>query len=407
MRIPLNNLKHQTLRLIFQLCAVAFVVPLNALATPILALKEAQNCQGCHKPGRAQRPFLERRCTLDCQGCHIDPSGAGPRNAWGKYYSQAELNTAKFMNPEDPLTDTTRFDVHYDGRIITRYFEDELRRFPMSNELSARVRPFVNYLHLTYQAVLFGRIGDQSIRATRDDSRRFREKYSIMIDQLPLNLYARAYRGQPMYGVRRPNHTLWIRERIGLDQFAFTEAVEFGGTPNVPFLRGSIMQGDPYANQEDRQKGSSFHGGFRGVTMAWHINGSAWQTESEKAKIKMSALGVGLKPWKFILMAERNWRRVEENETPTNAAEFESRAIRLHPSSEITEYSAAFDVYRGILAGFVMEELHDARSDSLRRSVFADFHLIPWLQFEIWRRFETGTRKAADTLSVLHAYFDF
>src|SRR5690606_9251731 len=124
------------------------------------------------------------------------------------------------------------------------------------------------------------------------------------------------YRGQPLYGVRRPNHTLWIRERIGLDQFAMTEAIEVGGTPNVPYLRGSLMQGDPYANDEDKQKGSSFHGGFRGVTLGWHVNGSTWSTESEKTAIKMQALGAGLKPWKFVLMAERNWRDVEVKEHP-------------------------------------------------------------------------------------------
>lgn len=376
-------------------------------ATPILALKEADNCQGCHKSGRSQRPFFERRCTLDCQGCHIDPAGAGPRNAWGYYYSQAELSTIKFFDPIDPLQEKSRFDLHYDGRIITRFFEDEMRQFPMANELSARVRPFVNYLHLTYQAVLFGRVGDQSIRATRSDDRRFREKYSIMIDQLPMALYARAYRGQPMYGVRRPNHSLWIRERIGLDQFTMTEAVEFGGTPNVPYLRWSLMKGDPYAKQEDKQKGTSFHGGFRGVTLGWHVNGSMWDTESEKAAIKMRALGAGLKPWKFVLMAERNWRSVETKENPVDAADFDSQAVRVHPSSQIDEYTLAFEPYRGILTGYVIEELHDDQNASFRRSIYADFHLIPWLQFEIWRRFETGTRTAADTLSVLHAYFDF
>lgn len=404
----MSSVKNLILGLIC-LCIVAMTMmgASNLRATPIIALQEADNCQGCHKSGRTQRAFLERRCTLDCQGCHIDPAGAGPRNAWGYYYSQAELNTVKFFDPIDPLQDKSRFDLHYDGRMITRFFEEETRQFPMANELSARVRPFVNYLHLTYQALLFGRVGDQSIRATRGDDRRFREKYSVMIDQLPLNLYARAYRGQPMYGVRRSNHSLWIRERIGLDQFAMTEAVEFGGTPNVPFMRWSMMKGDPYANEEDRQKGTSFHGGFRGVTLGWHINGSSWDTESEKSAIKMRAIGGGLKAKKIVLMAERNWRRVEVKEHPENAAAFESQAIRVHPSSQIDEYTFAFEPYRGILTGFVIEELQDERNESHRRSLYADFHLIPWLQFEIWRRFETGTRTAADTLSVLHAYFDF
>ena len=378
----------------------------SAFATPIIALLEAQNCQGCHKAGRTERPLLARRCTLDCMGCHIDPAGAGPRNAWGKYYSLAESNTKRFFSPEDPLKDTSRADIHYDGRVITQFYNKELRRFPMSNEFSVRVRPFVKYLHLTYQATLLGRIGDQDIRVLRDDPRRYREKYSVMVDNLPLNLYVRAYRGPPMYGVRRPNHSLWIRERLGLDQFATTEAVEFGGTPTVPFLRWSMMQGDPYAREEDKQKGTSFHGGFRGVTLGWHINGSTWDTESEKSTVKMRALSAGLKPWRFVLLAERNWRDVKEKEV-ANVSALESKAVRTHPSSQIDEFTLAAEIYRGIVAGYVQEELHDSRSASLRRSIYADFHLIPWLQFEIWRRFEFGTRPASDTLSVLHAYFDF
>ena len=40
-----------------------------------------------------------------------------------------------------------------------------------------------------------------------------------------------------MYGIKRVNHTLWIRQRVGLDQFATTRAAEIGLTPTVPFFR--------------------------------------------------------------------------------------------------------------------------------------------------------------------------
>lgn len=388
--------------------ALAFVTAaVTSLATPLIALKEADNCDGCHNPGRGQLPVLERRCTLDCQGCHIDPAGAGPRNQWGHYYSQDQLASVNFFKPIDPLKDQSRFDLHYDSRLIQRRTTETTRTFPMSAELSLRVRPFVKYLHLTYQGLLLGRVGDTSFRALRSDERRFREKYSLMIDNLPLNTYARAYRGQPMYGIRRPNHTLWIRERLGLDEFAATDAAEIGMTPNVPFMRASYMLGDPYAEPEDRQRGQSFHGGFRGVTMGWHVNASRWDTASEKARVKMQAIGGGLKPWRFIFMGERNWRDVETEDDPPHADDFSSPATRLHPSSRIDEWTAAFGGIPGVLFGHVTEELHDATTDALRRSIFVDLHPIPFLQIEIWRRFESGTRKLADTLGILHVYADF
>src|SRR5687768_2640390 len=92
-------------------------ISLELKATPLIALKESNNCGGCHKPGRSQRPFLERRCTLNCQGCHIDPSGGGGRNQWGAYYTQADSGVAalNFFEPADPLTDTSRADIHFDG----------------------------------------------------------------------------------------------------------------------------------------------------------------------------------------------------------------------------------------------------------------------------------------------------
>ena len=376
-------------------------------ATPLLALKEANNCQGCHNPGRGQRPVLERRCTLDCQGCHVDPAGAGPRNQWGYYYSQDQLSTVNFFKPQDPLKDDSRFDLHADGRIIQRTTEGEQRTFPMSEEMSVRVRPFIKYLSITYQAMLFGRIGDRSFRAIRSDERRYREKYSVMVDNLPLNTYVRAYRGTPMYGLREPNHSLWSRERLGLDQFAQTEALQIGGTPNVPFMHFSMLQGDPDALPEDKQKGVTSHFGMRGVSLGWHVFASTWDTASEKNEVKMRQLGAGLKPWKFLVTGQRNFRTVTDVENPPGKADFESQAPRVHPSSRIDSLTTAFAGIPGVMFGQVTEKLDDATRDSSRKSLFIDFHPVPFVQFEIWRRFETGTTELADTLAILHLYADY
>jgi len=388
------------------ICMTWIACSSSVSATPMIALKESQNCAGCHKPGRSELPVLERRCTLDCVGCHIDPAGGGARNAWGNYYQNDQLSPINFIKPIDPLQDKSYADIHLDSRIISRQVSDSTRTYPMSNELTLRVRPLVEYLHFTYSALLFGRVGDKSVRALRSDHRRFREKYSLMVDQLPLGSYARWYRGAPMYGIRRPNHTLWIRERIGLDQFAMTEAIEVGGTPTVPFIRGSQMTGDPYQLPEDRQKGTSFHGGLRGVTAGWHLNSSYWSTESTKKKVDMTAFGAGLSPWDFLIYGERNWRAVQDKEIQNYSA-LESLADHTQPSSVISEYTAAFAGIPGVIFGYVHEELQDSNTDSMRRNIFVDFHPLPGIQFEIWRRFESGSRRLADNVGIFHLYGDF
>jgi hypothetical protein len=389
---------------------LSFLVLRPCLATPLLALKEAQECAACHNAGRSQRPVLERRCTLDCQGCHIDPSGGGARNQWGQYYSHAALNLLSFWKPEDPLKDESYFDLHGDMRVISVEGQDHKNVYPMAAEFTARLRPIIRYLHLVYTPQFLGRVGDKKVFSVSQDSRRFRQKYALMIDALPLNLFVRWFRGTPTYGLRRPNHTLWIRQRIGLDQYAATDAIEVGGTPNVPFLRYSYMFGDPWAKPHEKQVGSSFHGGFRGVTAAWHVNTSWWDTRSSSHRIQMAALGAGLHHWGVLLYGERNWRKISEIDEPVIPIPSDARPASrsgVQPSSVISDYEIAYTALPGTILGFHYETLEDIYAQAFRNSVVADFHLLPFLQFEIWRRFETGGREFQDTLGILHAYYDF
>lgn len=380
-----------------------------SLATPMHAIKEANNCGGCHNPGRAQRPLLWRRCSLDCMGCHVDPNGGGPRNQWGKYYSQDQLAMIKYFDPEDPFSDQSLYDLHYDGRLIYRESANSSRNFPMSSEFSLRLRPFVKYLHLTYQAAFLGRIGEDSFKVDRSDNRRFLEKFSLMVDGLPLNTYLRAARATPLYGIRRTNHTLWIRERTGLDQFSLSDMLIVGGTPNVPFFHIALHEGDHRQAEEDKQKGVSSHFGFRGVSYGWFVHGSLWETESEKNEIEMSAFGFGAKPLGFLMSAERNFRVVTEKQVSSlDALEFESRAQRVHPSSQIDDLVLAYTGIRGLVFGGNFETYKTTDQALNRENYFVEFHPIPNLQLEFWRRFQRGnSNKVIDSLAILHLYADF
>lgn len=372
-------------------------------ATPLIALREAQNCAGCHNPGRSQKPFFERRCTLDCQGCHVDPAGGGARNQWGYYYSVDQLPIYSPYKPIDPLKDESRFDLHVD----TRWMQwvkpgGESVSFPMVSESTVRLRPFVKYLHLSYTALLLGRVDDHVLRLTDEGTRRYRERYALMVDNLPLNTYFRAYRGTPMYGIKRPNHSLWIRERLDLDQFATTDAIEMGATPNVPFFRVSRMSGDPYLDASIRQKGMSYHGGLRGVSYGWHLNTSGWATQSDFHKIRMQAVGAGATFYDFTFYGEQNWRQVQSIglRSPTIP-------VAVQPDSKVEEYTVAYHGIRGVSAGVIQEKLAARGDFAHRTNLFIDLHPIPWLQFEIWRRRTLTDKNVEDTLGIVHLYADF
>jgi hypothetical protein len=63
------------------------------VAEPWISNRFAQNCAGCHAPGRTNRPAIGRRCSLSCQGCHVNPQGGGLRNQYGKWNSQRWLRS--------------------------------------------------------------------------------------------------------------------------------------------------------------------------------------------------------------------------------------------------------------------------------------------------------------------------
>ena len=77
-------------------CMLSFGLSVMLFAEPWLAIRYAQNCAGCHAPGRINLPPIDRRCTLSCQGCHVNPNGGGLRSYYGKWNEDRWLRSFAF-----------------------------------------------------------------------------------------------------------------------------------------------------------------------------------------------------------------------------------------------------------------------------------------------------------------------
>jgi hypothetical protein len=75
------------------LTAVLWLLPGLAFALPQFAVRSSRMCSNCHvDPEGWENPDLsERKCSLSCQACHLNPTGAGMRNAAGRYYGREIL----------------------------------------------------------------------------------------------------------------------------------------------------------------------------------------------------------------------------------------------------------------------------------------------------------------------------
>ena len=97
--LTLKKLATKTTLRLFLIClSLSYHV---AQAEPWLSTRFAQNCSGCHSPGRRNLPPPDRRCSLSCQGCHINPNGGGMRSHYGKWNQSKWLHSFRVGKTAD------------------------------------------------------------------------------------------------------------------------------------------------------------------------------------------------------------------------------------------------------------------------------------------------------------------
>jgi hypothetical protein len=322
--------------------------PRIAVATPLYAAREGRTCDNCHlRPNNwVNPPVFDRKCTMSCASCHVDPAGGGMRNAAGRFFGSATLpmiatnprptqdwdswiggilyrrdrrTTFNDSLPEGPvnvvasherrfapsdawakgspaggpsmhapfqgryaaLNADPLFRISWDARVALLVSRSAFF-FPMQADVAAALHPVE---HVTLLTNVGARGRSTGASDTFNDPRTpyLREGF-VLLHEAPANLYAKAGRFVPQFGLRVEDHTAQHRrafEQDGSVPDVRVTGVEVGANPNYPFLSAawfrSTSQGRVPSSFDifdtDQGTGVALNLGYRET--GWSLGGSA------------------------------------------------------------------------------------------------------------------------------------
>ncbi len=174
-------------------------------------------------------PDTIRHGYTNCSSCHVSPSGGGLLNGYGRSLSRELMSTWSYKNEEQPLHGLApipesvidSFFVGGDSRYVVRKTENANKKVDEGFLMQAQMRLGLAYRKLKFIAA-FGKIENprqsKSIRLVSPE-------YYLLWNPKE-EIHFRAGRFEPIYGLRLPDHNLWIKSEIGFVPWAERDVVE-------------------------------------------------------------------------------------------------------------------------------------------------------------------------------------
>jgi len=392
--------------------ATTFFMSGDACATPLNSVQASARCNTCHVEPDPSDPkweeenyrLSERKCSLGCSACHLNPTGGMVRNRTGLYFGTHTLNMVKV--PQDFVPIAGRLSdlgetVMLGGDFRTVHLftdksgETESYYFPMQADLYAGIR-VMKYLSLQMQAGI-ERGGNAAVR-----------EYFALVHGLPYNLYAKAGKFIPPYGLRLDDHTAYIRNATGLDQSkpgSYYGGLEMGIEPLVLYAQAAYFYEDspPRAKTEDIRKGFSAMAGWRGLWL--QLGGSLMKVENFEipapfTTVDRTMYGVSgsLRFRNISYMLE--YDRIEDE---TNASGYISTIANRISFNELD-----YLVIEGLNVKLRYETIDPdtAAVKTYRRTAAVDIRPYPFMDASFqYRRTDEPGEKFKDYIAMMHFWF--
>lgn len=180
-------------------------------------------------------PRISLREGLPCRACHENPSGGGMRTAYGRsVFAQLQL-------PMRPLAQPPAFD----GELAHDVALGADLRFVYLYQRPGqpRLEPINSFAVMQADLYLSARFADQLTLYV--DQGLFGSWEAMAIWELPWNLYLKAGRFMPSFGLRLDNHQVFTRQGIGFGARDKDVGLEAGARVGPVLLQLAVLNGEP------------------------------------------------------------------------------------------------------------------------------------------------------------------
>jgi hypothetical protein len=181
-----------------------------------------------------------------CMSCHVNPTGAGMRNAYGVKYAKENL-FLKFLEKANKTTDIepqVSKGIRIGGDMRMLYLDDQVDHQPNLNSFFQMQGDL--YVHATVNKYIGVLIAPGIYLPDTYSPNPFPVKYEIygIVSQLPAGLYFKVGRFIPNFGIRIPEHSAYNRIYNDLyTPFAPDAGIEAGISPGPFTLTASLTNG--------------------------------------------------------------------------------------------------------------------------------------------------------------------
>lgn len=195
------------------------------------------------KPALAE-PYLSIHTALPCQSCHVNPTGGGMRNDYGRRYGNIDLVTEKGNNMFPDIGKLTEF-LSIGGNYRTAFQQFETPDITTKTS-GFEIQSGQLYLHAKTGLHDLSLYIDQKVAPDRSITREF-----FLLKYFQNGHYLKAGKMIPFLGFKLEDDTAYVRQISGFNFNTHDSGIEYGIVTDSAIYRMALNTGNSDSSNQD------------------------------------------------------------------------------------------------------------------------------------------------------------